>query len=211
LPETLAQLLSDLKEDEAKKYVKEALEKGTDPTKLLEEAKEGMSIVGQRFSSGEYFIPDLLYSGEIMKELVALLEPKLKEVRGTEAKKLGKVIIATVEGDIHDIGKNLVVFMLEIGGFEVYDLGIDVPVQTIVDKVKETNAPVVGLSGFLTLAYDSMKKTIESLEAAGLRDKVKVMIGGGQIDEHVKEYTGADAFGLDAMDAVKLAKQWIGG
>jgi 5-methyltetrahydrofolate--homocysteine methyltransferase len=203
--------LSDLKEDEAKKYVKEALEKGTDPTKLLEEAKEGMSIVGQRFSSGEYFIPDLLYSGEIMKELVALLEPKLKEVRGTEAKKLGKVIIATVEGDIHDIGKNLVVFMLEIGGFEVYDLGIDVPVQTIVDKVKETDAPVVGLSGFLTLAYDSMKKTVEALEAAGLRDKVKVMIGGGQIDEHVKEYTGADAFGLDAMDAVKLAKQWIGG
>jgi 5-methyltetrahydrofolate--homocysteine methyltransferase len=203
--------LSDLKEDEAKKYVKEALEKGTDPTKLLEEAKEGMSIVGQRFSSGEYFIPDLLYSGEIMKELVALLEPKLKEVRGTEAKKLGKVIIATVEGDIHDIGKNLVVFMLEIGGFEVYDLGIDVPVQTIVDKVKETDAPVVGLSGFLTLAYDSMKKTVEALEAAGLRDKVKVMIGGGQIDEHVKEYTGADAFGLDAMDAVKLATQWIGG
>lgn len=211
MPATLAQLLSDLKEDEAKKYVKEALEKGTDPTKLLEEAKEGMSIVGQRFSSGEYFIPDLLYSGEIMKELVALLEPKLKEVRGTEAKKLGKVIIATVEGDIHDIGKNLVVFMLEIGGFEVYDLGIDVPVQTIVDKVKETDAPVVGLSGFLTLAYDSMKKTVEALEAAGLRDKVKVMIGGGQIDEHVKEYTGADAFGLDAMDAVKLATQWIGG
>jgi methanogenic corrinoid protein MtbC1 len=211
LPATLAQLLSDLKEDEAKKYVKEALEKGTDPTKLLEEAKEGMSIVGQRFSSGEYFIPDLLYSGEIMKELVALLEPKLKEVRGAEAKKLGKVIIATVEGDIHDIGKNLVVFMLEIGGFEVYDLGIDVPVQTIVDKVKETDAPVVGLSGFLTLAYDSMKKTVEALEAAGLRDKVKVMIGGGQIDEHVKEYTGADAFGLDAMDAVKLATQWIGG
>ncbi len=211
MPETLAQLLSDLKEDEAKKYVKEALEKGTDPTKLLEEAKEGMSIVGERFSSGEYFIPDLLYSGEIMKELVALIEPKLKEVRGTEAKKLGKVIIATVEGDIHDIGKNMVVFMLEIGGFEVYDLGIDVPVQTIVDKVKETNAPVVGLSGFLTLAYDSMKKTVEALEAAGLRDKVKVMIGGGQIDEHVKKYTGADAFGLDAMDAVKLAKQWIGG
>lgn len=184
---TLAQLLSDLKEDEAKEYVKEALEKGTDPTKLLEEAKEGMNIVGQRFSNGEYFIPDLLYSGEIMKELVALLEPKLKEVRGAEAKKLGKVIIATVEGDIHDIGKNLVVFMLEIGGFEVYDLGIDVPVQTIVDKVKETDAPVVGLSGFLTLAYDSMKKTIEALEAAGLRDKVKVMIGGGQIDEHVKD------------------------
>jgi len=211
LPETLVQLLSDLKEDEVIKYVEEALAKGADPAELLEEAKEGLTIVGQRFSSGEYFIPDLIYSGEIMKEVVALLEPKIKEARGAEAQKLGKVIIATVEGDIHDIGKNLVVFMLDISGFEVYDLGIDVPVQTIVDKVKETNAPVVGLSGFLTLAYDSMKRTIEALEAEGLRDKVKVMIGGGQIDDHVRDYTGADAFGLDAMDAVKLAKQWIGG
>ena len=211
MPETLVQLLSDLKEDEVIKYVEEALAKGADPAELLEEAKEGLTIVGQRFSSGEYFIPDLIYSGEIMKEVVALLEPKIKEARGAEAQKLGKVIIATVEGDIHDIGKNLVVFMLDISGFEVYDLGIDVPVQTIVDKVKETNAPVVGLSGFLTLAYDSMKRTIEALEAEGLRDKVKVMIGGGQIDDHVRDYTGADAFGLDAMDAVKLAKQWIGG
>lgn len=211
MPGTLVQLLSDLKEDEAKKYVEDALEKGIDPAKLLDEAKEGMGIVGQRFSSGDYFIPDLIYSGEIMKGVVALLEPKLKKAQGAESKKLGKVIIATVEGDIHDIGKDLVVFMLDVSGFEVYDLGIDVPIQTIVDKVKETNAPIVGLSGFLTLAFDAMKKTIEGFEAAGLRDKVKVMIGGGQIDNHVKEYTGADAYGLDAMDAVKLAKQWIGG
>jgi methanogenic corrinoid protein MtbC1 len=211
LPGKLVQLLSDLKESEALSYVQEALDKGTAPAVLLDEAKEGMAIVGERFSKGEYFIPDLIFSGEILKGIVALLEPKLKGEHGEEVKKLGKVIIATVEGDIHDIGKDLVVFMLDVNGFEVIDLGIDVPVQTIVDKLKETNAPVVGLSGFLTLAFDSMKRTVDAIAAAGLRDKVKIMIGGGQIDDQVKEYTGADAYGLDAMDAVKLAKQWIGG
>lgn len=211
MPGKLLQLLSDLKESEALSYVQEALDKGTAPAVLLDEAKEGMAIVGERFSKGEYFIPDLIYSGEILKGIVALLEPKLKGEHGGEVKKLGKVIIATVEGDIHDIGKDLVVFMLDVNGFEVIDLGIDVPVQTIVDKLKETNAPVVGLSGFLTLAFDSMKRTVDAIAAAGLRDKVKIMIGGGQIDDQVKEYTGADSYGLDAMDAVKLAKQWIGG
>lgn len=211
MPGKLLQLLSDLKESEALSYVQEALDKGTAPAVLLDEAKEGMAIVGERFSKGEYFIPDLIYSGEILKGIVALLEPKLKGEHGGEVKKLGKVIIATVEGDIHDIGKDLVVFMLDVNGFEVIDLGIDVSVQTIVDKLKETNAPVVGLSGFLTLAFDSMKRTVDAIAAAGLRDKVKIMIGGGQIDDQVKEYTGADSYGLDAMDAVKLAKQWIGG
>jgi len=207
----LVTLLSDLKESEALEHVKGALEKGDDPTELLEEAKKGMAIIGDRFSSGEYFIPDLIYSGEIMKNVVGLLEPKLKEARGDEGKDKGKVIIATVEGDIHDIGKDLVVFMLDVSGFTVYDLGVDVPVQTVVDKIKETSAPVVGLSGFLTLANEAMKKTIDAVEEAGLRDKVKVMIGGGQINDSVKDYTGADAYGLDATDAVKLAKQWIGG
>ncbi len=207
----LVKLLSDLKEAEAIEYVNETLNKGGDPTALLEEAKEGMSIIGSRFSQGEYFIPDLIYSGEIMKNIVALLEPKLKEARGGEDNNLGDVIIATVEGDIHDIGKNLVVFMLDANGFNVHDLGVDVPIQTIVDKIKETNAPVIGLSGFLTLAHESMKKTVDAIAAAGLRDKIKVMIGGGQIDEMVKDYIGADAYGLDATDAVKLAKQWIGG
>ena len=207
----LVKLLADLKESEAIEFVEKALEKGTDPAELLNEAKEGMGIVGQRFSSGEYFIPDLIFSGEILKSIVQLLEPKLKGARGEETKKLGKVIIATVAGDIHDIGKDLVVFLLDVSGFEVFDLGIDVPVQTIVDKLKETNAPVVGLSGFLTLAFDAMKETIDAIKAAGLRDNVKIMIGGGQIDDQVKNYTGADAYGKDAMEAVKLAKQWIGG
>ena len=205
----LAKLLSDLKEPEALAFVEKALGEGVDPADLLGEAREGMNIVGQRFSKGEYFIPDLVFSGEILKGIVQMLEPHLK--KGEEAERLGKVIIGTVAGDIHDIGKNLVVFMLDVSGFKVFDLGIDVPVQKFVDTIKETGSRVVGLSGFLTLAFDSMKETVEAINKAGLRDKVKIMIGGGQIDDYVKKYTGADAFGLDAMEAVKLTKGWIGG
>jgi 5-methyltetrahydrofolate--homocysteine methyltransferase len=205
----LVKLLSDLKEPEALEFVEKALGKGVDPVDLLGEAKEGMNIVGQRFSSGEYFIPDLIFSGEILKQIVKMLEPHLK--KGEEAERLGKVIIGTVAGDIHDIGKDLVVFMLDVNGFEVFDLGIDVPVQKFVDKIKETGSRVVGLSGFLTLAFQSMKDTVEAIKKAGLRNEVKIMIGGGQIDDQVRGFTGADAYGKDAMDAVKLAKGWIGG
>jgi methanogenic corrinoid protein MtbC1 len=205
----LAKLLSDLKEQEAVEYVEQALEKGTDPAELLGETKEAMSIVGRRFASSEYFIPDLIYSGEILRQIVQRLEPHLKQ--GKEAAKLGKVIVGTVAGDIHDIGKDLVVFMLDVNGFEVTDLGIDVPIPKFVDAIKETGATVVALSGFLTLAFENMKATVEAIKAAGLRDKVKIMIGGGQIDDQVRAFTGADAFGLDAMDAVRLAQGWIGG
>jgi methanogenic corrinoid protein MtbC1 len=207
----LAQLLSDLKEPEALAFVDEALGKGTAAEELLEDTKEGMNIVGEKFAKGEYFIPDLVFSGEILKGVVEKLEPKLKAGAGKEAKRLGKVVIGTVAGDIHDIGKDLVVFMLDVNGFEVTDLGIDVPVQKFVDTIKETGSTVVGLSGFLTLAFDSMKETVDAIEKAGLRNKVKIMIGGGQIDDQVKNYTGADAFGKDAMEAVQLAKGWIGG
>ena len=207
----LSKLLADLQEPEALAYVDEALGKGTDPEALLAEAQEGMSVVGQRFSKGEYFILDLVFSGEILRGIVQKIEPKLKAGAGKEAKRLGKVIVGTVAGDIHDIGKDLVVFMLDVSGFEVTDLGIDVPVQKFVDAVKETGSTVVGLSGFLTLAFDSMKETVDAIKQAGLRDKVKIMIGGGQIDDQVKKYTGADAYGRDAMAAVQLAKGWIGG
>jgi methanogenic corrinoid protein MtbC1 len=204
----LVKLLSDLKEPEALAFVQKALGEGVDPMDLLGEAKEAMNIVGQRFASEEYFIPDLVFSGEILKSIVKMLEPHLK--KGQEAERLGKVIIGTVAGDIHDIGKNLVVFMLDVNGFEVLDLGIDVPVQKFVDTIKETGTKVVGLSGFLTLAYDSMKQTVEAMKAAGLRDKVKVMIGGGQVSEEIRKYTGADAYGKDAVAGVSLAKQWLG-
>jgi 5-methyltetrahydrofolate--homocysteine methyltransferase len=167
-----------------------------------------MEIVGERFAASEYFIPDLVYSGEILKEITALVKPRLVEV--ADVKRLGKVIIGTVAGDIHDIGKDIVVFMLDVNGFEVYDLGVDVPPQHFADKIRETEAPVVGLSGFLTLAFDSMKETVDAIQAAGLRDKVMVMIGGGQMNEEVRAYTGADAYGADAMAGVTLARKWIG-
>lgn len=205
----LARLLSDLKEKEALAFVEKALEQGTDPLDLLASAKDGMAIVGQRFADSDYFIPDLVFSGEILKRIVKMLEPYLK--KEAAIKKLGKVIMGTVKGDIHDIGKDLVIFMLDVSGFEVTDLGIDVPIQRFVDAIKETGSRVVGLSGFLTLAFDSMKQTVDAIREAGLRDDVKIMIGGGQMNEQVRKFTGADAYGKDAVEAVQLARGWIGG
>lgn len=204
----LVSTLADLKEEEALRIVEEKLRAGEDPLKILGDARGGMEIVGKRFANSEYFIPDLVYSGEILKEITDLVRPKL--TKAAEVKRLGKVVFGTVAGDIHDIGKDIVVFMLDVNGFEVYDLGVDVPAQKFVEKVKESGAPIVGLSGFLTLAFDSMKETIEAIKAAGLRDGVKIMIGGGQISEEIRKYTGADAFGKDAMTGVTLAKKWAG-
>lgn len=207
----LTKLLSELKETEALELVKKALGEGTDPMDLLGEAREGINVVGERFANGDFFIPELVYSGEILKEIVKLLEPHLGDEKGGKGERLGKVIIGTVAGDIHDIGKDLVAFMLDISGYEVVDLGIDVPVKKFVDAIKENGSKVVGLSGFLTLAFDSMKDTIDAIRDAGLRDDVRIMIGGGQIDDQVMRYTGADAYGSDAMQAVKLTQGWIGG
>ena len=208
MAEDLVSTLADLKEQEAIKIVKDRLSAGEDPLKILGDARKGMEIVGSRFASSEYFIPDLVYSGEILKSVTELVKPKLTTTG--ETKKLGKIVFGTVAGDIHDIGKDIVVFMLDVNGFEVHDLGVDVPVQKFVDKIKETGAPIVGLSGFLTLAFDSMKQTVEAMKTAGLRDKVRIMIGGGQITEEVRIYTGADAYGKDAMAGVTLAKKWAG-
>jgi len=204
----LVNMLADLKEQEVIKIVKDRLSAGEDPLKILGDARKGMEIVGQRFASSEYFIPDLVYSGEILKAVTELAKPKLS--KAVEMKRVGKVVFGTVAGDIHDIGKDIVVFMLDVNGFEVHDLGVDVPAQKFVDKIKETGAPIIGLSGFLTLAFDSMKQTVDAIKAAGLRDKVNVMIGGGQITEEVRKYTGADAYGKDAMAGVTLARKWAG-
>ncbi len=203
----LVSTLADLKEKEALKIVEDRLNAKEDPLKILDDARRAMEIVGKRFSDSEYFIPDLVYSSEILKAITEMVKPKL--VKAAESKKLGKVVFGTVAGDIHDIGKDIVVFMLDVNGFEVYDLGVDVPAQKFVEKIKESGAPVVGLSGFLALAFDSMKETVEAIKAAGLRDKVKVMIGGGQMSDEVRKYTGADAYGKDAMAGVTLAKKWV--
>jgi len=205
----LVTALANLKENEALEISKVRLNSGDNPMTILNDARRGMEIVGERFASGEYFIPDLVYSGEILRQVTEIVKPKL--TKEAKVKRLGKVVLGTVAGDIHDIGLNIVVFMLDVNGFEVYDLGVDVPAQKFVEKIKESGAPIVGLSGFLTLAFDSMKETVEAIKTAGLRDKVKIMIGGGQINDDIRKYTGADAYGKDAMAGVSLAKQWIGG
>lgn len=205
----LVNLLADLKEDEVLAEVKTRLDAGEDPLNILDETSQGMGTVGKRFADGEYFLPELVYSGEILKQVNAILKPKLGE-GAAKTKKLAKIVLGTVAGDIHDIGLNIVDFMLDVNGFEVYNLGVDVPKEKFVEKVKETDAPIVGLSGFLTPAFDSMKDTVEALEQAGLRDKIKIMIGGGQMDDEIRKYAKADAYGKDAMAAVSLSKQWTG-
>ncbi|MEE8414332.1 MAG: cobalamin-dependent protein [Dehalococcoidales bacterium] len=203
----LTKAVADLQEEEALKLANEWLAAGVDPNEVLTESRNGMELVGERFGNGEYFLPELIYSAEIFKELTEIIKPKLQAE--VQTKRIGKVIVGTVAGDIHDIGKDIVVFMLDISGFEVFDLGVDIPPQQFVDKIKETDAPIVALSGFLTLAFDAMKETVDAIKEAGLRDKVKIMIGGGQIDEQIRVYSGADAYGRDAMTGVSLAKGWL--
>jgi 5-methyltetrahydrofolate--homocysteine methyltransferase len=195
-------------EAETLELVKEKIAQGVDPEEILADARSAMEVVGKRFESCEYFIPDLMMAGEILKEIADEVKPLMKKQQG--AAKAGKVIIGTVAGDIHDIGKDIVTFMLDVSGFDVLDLGIDVPAETFVAKIKEFQPRVVGLSGFLTLAFDSMKNTVAAIEKAGLRDKVKIMIGGGQIDDAVRVYVGADAYGKDAVAGVQLTRKWIG-
>ena len=204
----LVNLMADMQEEETIALVKELVASGTSPMAILDDARAAMEIVGKRFESGEYFIPDLMMAGEILKGISDIVKPLLEASGPTEKK--GKVLIGTVAGDIHDIGTDIVQFMLEVNGYDVCNIGIDVPVETFVEKIREYKPQVVGLSGFLTLAFDSMKKTVEALEAAGLRDSIKIMIGGGQIDEEVRKYTKADAYGKDAVAAVQLSRQWIG-
>jgi methanogenic corrinoid protein MtbC1 len=205
----LINVMADMKEEETLALVKELLKEGANPLAILDDARSAMELVGKRFEAGEYFIPDLMMAGEILKGISDIVKPLIEQ--GNAAARKGKVLIGTVAGDIHDIGKDIVTFMLDVSGYDVLDIGIDVPVQVFVDKVKEFKPQVIGLSGFLTLAFDSMKKTVEALEEAGLRDSVKIMIGGGQMDDKVRKYAGADAFGKDAIAAVNLCKQWIGG
>jgi methanogenic corrinoid protein MtbC1 len=205
----LVNAIADMREQEALELVKEMVEGDSGPMAILDTAREAMAIVGQRYDEGQYFLPELMMAGEILSQITEIVKPELAKM--PEIKRVGKVLIGTVEGDIHDIGKNIVTFMLDVNGFEVLDLGVNVPPQKFVEAIGDFEPQVVGLSGFLTLAFDVMKETIDAIQAAGLRDQVKVIIGGGQVNDQVMAHTGADAYGRDAMAAVKLAKDWIGG
>ena len=205
MSQELIEAITDMREEDALKITAQLLDGGTDPVSILDSCREAMGIIGKRFETGECFISELILAGEMLSQISTIIRPRMQQNGG--AKKIGKVILGTVEGDIHDIAKDIVGFMLDVNGFEVTDLGVDVSPAKFVEAVKQTGAKIVGLSGFLTLAFDPMKNTVQALKDAGLAD-VKVMIGGGQIDENIRQYTGADAYGKDAMAAVALAKGW---
>jgi len=208
MSEELIKAITEMREEDALKITQDMLDAGTSPLDVLDACRKGLDAVGKHFEEGDYFLPELMLAGEMMNQITETLKPKLAEMPDRERQ--GKVLVGTVQGDIHDIGKNIVSFMLDVNGFEVLDLGVDISPQKFVDAIKDFQPQVVALSGFLTLSFDAMKNTVAAIEAAGLRDKVKVMIGGGQINEEVKEYAGADGFGRDAMAAVTFAKEWVG-
>ena len=206
---TLTDAILAMDEPEALAIVQDRLDEGSPPQEILDDARAAMTVLGEKFSCEEVFVPELIMGGEIMKGIAALVRPHITVEAETE--KRGTVVVGTVHGDIHDIGKDVVVMMLEVSGYEVHDLGIDVPVESFVTAIREKSPQVVGLSGLLTLAFDSMKDTVDGIAAAGLRDQVKIMIGGSPVDEQVCTYTAADGWGRDAAAALRLAASWTGG
>jgi trimethylamine corrinoid protein len=204
----LTSALVDLREDDALAIVDRLLDQGADPVGILDDCKRAMDVIGERFACGEAFIPELVMAGEIMQAIAAKLRPYLS---GQAAEsKVGVIVIGTVKGDIHDIGKDIVVTMLNIAGFDVIDLGVDVPAEKFVETIRERHPQVVGMSGLLTVAIEAMKHTVAEIDAAGIHNGLKIMVGGAPITEQVRGYTGADGWGKDAVEAVELARQWVG-
>ncbi len=208
--QAMAQSIIDGDPDAAADLARKAVEQGIDPLEAINKGfVPGVDYVGEQYGRGEMFLPDLVLAGEAMKAAIAVLEPEIAR-RGGERQTLGTVVIGTVEGDIHDIGKTLVATMLSVGGFRVYDLGVDVPVGTFVEKAREVNADIVGMSALLTTTMVRQRDVIEALEDAGLRSRIKVMVGGAPVTRAWAEEIGADGYSEDAIGAVAVAKQLLG-
>jgi len=206
----LAQAVIDGEPEEAEALARQALEQGLDPLACINEGlTSGINRVGELFSSGEYFLPDLIIGGEAMKAALAVLEPAL--VGSQERHVLARVVLGTVKGDMHEIGKTLVGTMLTAHGFQVTDIGIDKPAADFVAAVKANGATLVGASALLTTTMPEQQKIIEELKEAGLRDKVKVMVGGAPITQNWADKIGADGYAEDAIGAVALAKRLVSG
>jgi len=208
MTERLMHALVHMKEAEALQRAKQLLEQGTAPLEILDSCSKAMEVVGQRFEKGVYFLPHLMMAGEMLKQISGMIKPFIHEQKIHEPG--GRVLIGTVEGDIHDIGKNIVVFLLEANGFEVRDMGINQKPEKFVQAIQSFQPQVVGMSGLLTLAFDSMKKTVQAIQEAGLREAVRIVIGGGVVTDKIREYSGADAYAPDAMAGVRLVKAWTG-
>ena len=208
--EDLAQAMADLAEEKVKGLIKEKIAAGIPATQILKECQTGMVEVGNRYEEGKYFVSELMYAGEIMKDVTAELGPMLSGQEQESEAALATVVLGTVKGDIHDLGKDVVALMLRGAGFQVIDLGVDVGPEKFVEAVKQSGATIVGMSVFLTMAYEAAAATVNAIKKAGLRDKVSIMIGGGPVTELVREKTGCDFYGKDAVSGTNYALEVVG-
>jgi corrinoid protein of di/trimethylamine methyltransferase len=207
---TMKQSVIDGEAERAEELARQALSEGVEPlTAINQGLVPGMKTVGEQFSCGEVFVPDLMMAAEAMKKALAVLEPELR-ARGGEREVLGRAVLGTVKGDIHEIGKSLVGLMLSTGGFEVHDLGVDVPFEAFAAKAKEVDADLVGVSALLTTTMPGQARVIRALDEAGLRPKVKVMVGGAPVSRGWAEEIGADGYSEDALGALEMAKRLVG-
>jgi trimethylamine corrinoid protein len=210
LYQAMSQSVIDGEPEQAEELAHKAVSLGLEPLEVIDHGYTyGMNVLGDRFARGEIFLPHLVMGGEAMKAAIAVLEPELAR-RQQQRQVLGKVVIGTVAGDIHEIGKSLVATMLSANGFQVFDLGVDVPVSTFVEKASEVGADIVGLSALLTTTMLNQGKVIESFQEAGIREKVKIMVGGAPVSQSWAEQIGADGYSENAVGAVALAKELMG-
>jgi 5-methyltetrahydrofolate--homocysteine methyltransferase len=207
MTQALITAIIELREDDALRIAQAMTDAGAGSDEILAAGRRAMTIVGERFERGEAFIPELIMAGEIMKGLSALVRPSATDLTSSES--VGVVVLGTVRGDVHDIGKDIVAMALEMSGFSVVDLGVDVPPRAFVEKTAATGCTVVGLSCLLTTAFDSMKETVDALKSSETDQEIHVMIGGGPVNGPLCAHVGADDWGLDAMAAVRLARRWI--
>lgn len=202
----LKQAFLEMMEPETLALVRERMEEGDGGWGIINDLREGIQEVGNRFEAGEFFLTELIMAGRIFKEAMQMLSPGLT---ASAEKARGTVVIGTIQGDIHDIGKNIVSTLLTASGFEVHDLGVDVPPDRFLGKMKEVQADILGISTLLTVSYEAMKETISRLREDFPPGRVKVIIGGGPIDETVRRFVGADAIGVDAVKALDVCHQFV--
>jgi len=198
----------ELNEKDALRIVREKVESGENPLAIIELCRKALTVVGDRYAKREYFLSELVMAAEIFREIMEIIEPIMHGQAESE-KKVGRVVIGTVKGDVHNIGKNIVISMLKINNFDVYDLGVDVPPEYFVKEIEKVNPEIVGMSCLLTVGLESMKATVEAIKKAGLRDKVKIIIGGGMVNEDVAKYVGADAYVKDVSKGIDICKRWM--
>ncbi|MBP2134228.1 methanogenic corrinoid protein MtbC1 [Methanomicrobium sp. W14] len=198
--------LIDFDESKCMDILNQRIADKEDPKLIIEDVRKATDIVGQRFEEGRFFVSDLMMTGEILSQIMEVLKPVFGD---SQMENIGTVVIGTVEGDVHDIGKNIIIALLEAEGFKVIDLGVDQPADAFIKAIKENNPDIVALSGLLTEATESMKNIVEKITEAGLRDKVKIVVGGGRTDEETMKYTGADEWSDDATSGVKKFRKLV--